>query len=492
MVACHLRNKLGNLVGKEVSNRCKTNVITGDELAHGRKHGATTSREHAGAPTTGAKRVYWHRIPEKERSLQSACALLPDNAVLCEECSNYSRSKARGFKSDDETKALDVAEAQAFINENVELFTGALLPEALFALQSMLRVRLYLNDPTSTVAATPQRKSVWTRNGSASGGVVTWTGSRGNRHMPRVIRGLLAQCVHMCNDGVQAVVEQLDGMHSTQFWAAIGGSFNDHLVDNVNKRLKLMRSKPKPRLHALTNWREDWRVNIHANVKAFFWYALSSRSERELHRHVSDSRLSSKFNQRFAIVNDCFHAVDPACNQPLHVATGRMLHFHGRNKGFREFLSRTGRTDSYEAGRMSQIFDAQEGQALRQVWMNGKVCEVQRVQEIVEEHGSLANEATAPSIWYQAPGTVASHELGGASVSPPSEQSVDSTARIHHAAAMQSLLELSKLCIAIGLVDDNIDFPGAISRLHSMLHSGLSRGIHFINRSVRQQCLTRL
>lgn len=448
-VAQRWRAARTQLLTQTVTSSCRTACIEEAELARGRAHGSRTDREHSMLPHAGGARLYWHRIPAQLRTCEAGFAALPENAVLCHgcECSLRQTYAPEDFDRD----------SRKYVFENAYLLTRILCPEAIRTMRGLLTLQSYLLAEGDRML---HKRAVWVRHERTAGGWVQWSnssasGQGGNAQLSSLAGGLLHECVRMCQRGLPDVISQLEQQFGTPLWAAFGALFNNMLSDATVARGKLIE---EGHLHSLTNWRVDWETNVPAPLREFLWHAVSSRKERRAiggaNPMPSGSRLLTKFNMRYALSQDFLHALDPACNQPLQVATGRMVSIHGRSKLCRDLLTSLGRTDSHEAGRVRQILDASDSGGVRHAWLEERLRQGQVIREQLNMHRE------------------------------------EILARREEERALQPVLQtlmklFATLCIAVGLVDDNLDWAGALSRLHSIDRSRFDRSIHILQRTVR-------
>ena len=202
------------------------------------------STDHAGVKVPN-RDLRWRKVPADEQArARAGLQLLPDNAVVCGECSGALRLSGQPLGDDAAREHL-----QGVLAANV-----AELPDAaLSALAGWCTLRAWLRqDDGSITESSDGWRPVWltpqcTRLNAVAGGRVLAKGRGGA--MPSIVRGMVDFALNISSEaaaGTRAIFQALSAAVPSSFWAVSGEAFREQLSEVTNARVRRIRQRSRP------------------------------------------------------------------------------------------------------------------------------------------------------------------------------------------------------------------------------------------------------
>ena len=199
------------------------------------------STDHAGVKVPN-RDLRWRKVPADEQArARAGLQLLPDNAVVCGECSGALRLSGQPLGDDAAREHL-----QDVLAANV-----AELPDAaLSALAGWCTLRAWLRQDDGSISESSDGwRPVWltpqcTRLNAVAGGRVLAKGRGGA--MPSIVRGMVDFALNISSEaaaGTRAIFQALSAAVPSSFWAVSGEAFREQLSEVTNDRVRRIRAR---------------------------------------------------------------------------------------------------------------------------------------------------------------------------------------------------------------------------------------------------------
>ena len=320
-----------------------------ETLELGRFHGRTRVMKGGGLKEDPV--ANWHLVPlgpNRDRMMGQA---MPTNATLCQACFKLSMTESEDAER---RRALAIIlgpeEEGGQLRARMVRFFAPLSSHVVCAFAAWATLRYWLEQPTESGVKLRAHADVWRLRGSAENGRVHNVAGMA-AIMPGFVQMLLELAGSMV-DAVQHLVE-FDG-----FWSAVGAQFSEMLDGVINSNDGRLARIKAGTLTALTPWVEDW-WSLPKRLRDFMHEAVAGARERVVWKEaLYRPRVEQKFRAIYTSTQILMHAINPACNEPLHASLHRIAAYNGRTVDFRRFLGRLGVIVSERLGREKQEEDA--------------------------------------------------------------------------------------------------------------------------------------
>ena len=328
------------------------------------------STDHAGVKVPN-RDLRWRKVPADEQArARAGLQLLPDNAVVCGECSGALRLSGQPLGDDAAREHL-----QGVLAANV-----AELPDAaLSALAGWCTLRAWLRQSDGSISESSDGwRPVWltpqcTRLNAVAGGRVLAKGRGGA--MPSIVRGMVDFALNISSEaaaGTRAIFQALSAAVPSSFWAVSGETFREQLSEVTNDRVRRIRARE---LNCMTSIAKDWGT-IPAHLRTWIVHATATQREwLRSDRPLSKRRAQQLARARYAIIMSLVHAVEPRCDQPLHQPLHRLAFFGGDSYILRTFLARFNVLTSEEGARLTRIYESDESTVARKLYVQKRLDE---------------------------------------------------------------------------------------------------------------------